>query len=212
MLHRKLLINPIFKNHKLLQTFLYCLLSASHKQREQIIGDSIVALEPGQLVTGRHAISAATGLSEQNIRTALNKLEVVGILTIKPTNKYSIISITNWDMYQQTNQQVTSKQPASNQQVTTNNNVNNEKNVNNTIAQDSNEPIAGTLPTNKKGEVFNVYESDLELWQDTYPAVDVIQQLKKIRSWLDANPSKRKTSRGMKKFINNWLSRAQDRG
>ena len=71
--------------------------------------------------------------------------------------------------------------------------------------------LAGTLPTNKKGEEFPVYQKDIELWTDTYPKVDVIQQLKKIRAWLDANPTKRKTSKGMKKFINNWLSREQDR-
>jgi len=125
-LHRKLLENPIFKNYKLLQVFLYCLLKASHKEHDLMIGDSIVKLKTGQLATGRKAISLATGLTEQNVRTSLAKLEKLGILTIKPTNKYSIISITNWDQHQQSNQQVTSSQPASNQQVTTNNNVNNE--------------------------------------------------------------------------------------
>ena len=33
-----------------------------------------------------------------------------------------------------------------------------------------------------------------------------------MRGWCLANPSKRKTKRGVKKFINNWLSRQQDRG
>ena len=33
-----------------------------------------------------------------------------------------------------------------------------------------------------------------------------------MRGWCLANPSKRKTQRGVKKFINNWLSRQQDRG
>lgn len=125
MLHRKLLCNPIFKNHKLLQVFLYCLLKASHKQHSQLIGDSVVELDMGQLVTGRKAISLATGLTEQNVRTSLSKLEKLSILTIKTTPKYSIISITNWDEHQQTNQQVTKCQPTSNQQVTTNKNVNN---------------------------------------------------------------------------------------
>jgi len=129
-LHRKLLDNPIFKNHKLLQTFLYCLLRASHKEHDILIGEAIVRLKKGQLATGRKAISAATGLTEQNIRTSLSKLETLSILTINPTTKYSIISISNWESYQQTNQQVTNNQPTSNQQVTTNNNVNKGKNVN----------------------------------------------------------------------------------
>ncbi len=130
-LHRKLLENPVFKNPKLLQTFLYCLLKATHTEREQLVGDTIVKLQPGQLATGRKALAQATGLTEQNIRTALDKLKKLGILTSKPTTKYSIISISNWDSYQQTNQQVTNSQPTSNQQVTTNNNYNNSNNVNN---------------------------------------------------------------------------------
>jgi hypothetical protein len=130
-LHRKLLDNPIFSNYKLLQTFLYCLLKASHSDREQLVGDELVTIKTGQLVTGRKAIAKATKLSEQNVRTALNRLEKLGILTIKPTNKYSIVTVVAWDLHQQTNQQVTNKQPTSNQQVTTNNNYNNVNNSNN---------------------------------------------------------------------------------
>lgn len=50
------------------------------------------------------------------------------------------------------------------------------------------------------------------MWEETYPAVDVRQELRKMAAWLDSNPSKRKTRRGVERFINNWLSRQQDRG
>jgi hypothetical protein len=33
-----------------------------------------------------------------------------------------------------------------------------------------------------------------------------------MRGWCLANPSRRKTRRGVRSFVNNWLSRAQDRG
>lgn len=127
-LHRKLLNNPIFKNHKLLQTFLYCLLNASHKEHEQLVGESIIKLLPSQLVTGRRAISNGTGLSEQNIRTSLATLQKLSMLTIKTTTKYSIISITNWDEHQIDNQQLTNNQPTTNQPLTTNKNGKNGKN------------------------------------------------------------------------------------
>jgi len=129
-LHRKLLDNPVFKNYKLLQTFLYCLLKATHDDYDLLVGDQMVSLKKGQLATGRKAISAGTNLSEQNVRTALSKLEKLGILTIKPTSKYSIITVLSWDIYQNPNQQVTNNQPTSNQQVTTNNNINNKNNSN----------------------------------------------------------------------------------
>jgi hypothetical protein len=62
------------------------------------------------------------------------------------------------------------------------------------------------------GSTFTPDDKDVIAWQRTYKAVDVNQELAAMESWLDANPTRRKTKRGIKKFINAWLSRAQDRG
>lgn len=72
-------------------------------------------------------------------------------------------------------------------------------------------PPVITLPLNDGTEYFVTVEQSQE-WAGLYPAVDVIQQLRGMRGWLDANPQKRKTRRGIKKFINGWLSKEQDRG
>jgi len=61
-------------------------------------------------------------------------------------------------------------------------------------------------------EVWQPKETDKIAWQRAYPAVDVHQELMAMESWLDANPTKRKTARGIKSFVVRWLSRAQDRG
>lgn len=55
-------------------------------------------------------------------------------------------------------------------------------------------------------------DEDVLRWQQLYPAVDVFQELRAMEGWLDANPTKRKTPRGVKRFVNSWLARAQDRG
>ncbi len=60
--------------------------------------------------------------------------------------------------------------------------------------------------------MHDVYESDIDGWKELYPAVDVIQELKKMKGWLDSNPTKRKTKRGINRFINSWLARTQDSG
>lgn len=62
------------------------------------------------------------------------------------------------------------------------------------------------------GDIWEPEDADIIQWQKTYPAVDVFAELAKMESWLDANPAKRKTSKGIKRFVNAWLSRAQDRG
>ncbi len=45
-----------------------------------------------------------------------------------------------------------------------------------------------------------------------YPNVDVKQQFNEMRGWCLSNPAKRKTKRGITRFVNSWLSRQQDRG
>ena len=60
--------------------------------------------------------------------------------------------------------------------------------------------------------VFEASEEEIEAWQKAFPAVDVRQQLRKMRAWCLANPKLCKTRKGVKRFIVSWLSREQDRG
>jgi hypothetical protein len=54
----------------------------------------------GQTITGRMKLSAETGLSQQQIRTALDKLVSTNDITIKATKTHSIITVCNYDDYQ----------------------------------------------------------------------------------------------------------------
>lgn len=192
-LHRQLLENPIFKNDKLFRVFIYCLLKASHAENDQLVGDVIVPVKAGEFVGGRKKISADTGLTEQNVRTSLSKLEKLGILTIKPTNKYSLISIINWNLYQQDNQQVTSKQPASNQQVTTNKNVKNVKNDNNTSPvkpaakrykfNDDQMHFASCMYGFIKKVTPSMKEPNLEKWANDARMIQEIDGIELTRAW-----------------------------
>lgn len=60
--------------------------------------------------------------------------------------------------------------------------------------------------------LYPIYQDDINFWTGCYPAVNVVQELQKMKGWCDANPSKRKTSKGVRKFINNWLAKEQDKG
>lgn len=71
-------------------------------------------------------------------------------------------------------------------------------------------PVIG-LPLND-GTEFPVSVEQLHEWKGLYPAVDVMQQLRSMRGWLDANPKRRKTIRGIKAFVVRWLSKEQDQG
>lgn len=59
---------------------------------------------------------------------------------------------------------------------------------------------------------YDISQSDVDEWRELYPSVNVVQQLRNMKGWLNSNPTKRKTRNGIKRFINSWLSREQDRG
>ena len=70
---------------------------------------------------------------------------------------------------------------------------------------------AAEIPLND-GSEFGIYRKDIEEYALLYPAVDIEQELRKMRGWCLANPTRKKTRRGIRSFINTWLSREQDRG
>ncbi len=73
------------------------------------------------------------------------------------------------------------------------------------------EPAVFTLPLND-GTEHRVTQADFDKYESLYPAVDVMQELRKMAGWLDGNPKNRKTKSGIRRFINSWLARAQDQG
>ena len=58
--------------------------------------------------------------------------------------------------------------------------------------------------------LYPITQSNIDEWAEVYPAVDIIQELKKMKGWCNSNPTKRKTKRGILRFINSWLARKQD--
>ncbi len=60
------------------------------------------------------------------------------------------------------------------------------------------------------GSMYPVTAGEVEKYRRLYPAVDVEQEFRKMIGWLDANPKNRKTPGGIQRFVNGWMSRAQD--
>jgi hypothetical protein len=130
-LHRRFLDWEWYDDNNTMKLFIHLLLKANHKKKNW----KGITIIKGQVLTGRKQLSFETKLSEQQIRTSLNKLKSTNEITIKTTNLYSLVSITNWNKYQGNNQPITNEQPTSNQQVTTTNNENNENNENNILGK-----------------------------------------------------------------------------
>lgn len=64
-----------------------------------------------------------------------------------------------------------------------------------------------TIPL-EDGTDHPVTASEVSEYRAAYPRIDVMGELRKARAWCFANPAQRKTRRGVGKFVNGWLSRA----
>ena len=62
------------------------------------------------------------------------------------------------------------------------------------------------------GDNHEVTDSDVGQYRKLYPAVDVEQELRNMKGWIIANPMRRKTASGIRRFINTWLAKEQNRG
>ena len=54
----------------------------------------------GSVVTGLHALSESLGISIKSVRTALKHLKSTGEVTIQTTNRFSVVTIANWEKFQ----------------------------------------------------------------------------------------------------------------
>ena len=61
----------------------------------------------------------------------------------------------------------------------------------------------------KDGSEYPVTESQVEEWKALYPAIDIEQEFRKMKAWCISNTAKRKTKKGISRFINSWLSNAK---
>lgn len=73
------------------------------------------------------------------------------------------------------------------------------------------EPVL-EIPLAKKGEFFKVTQDYVNELQESFPGVDILQELRKYRQWAIDVPKKRKTKVGIRRSISSWIGRVQDRG
>ena len=78
-------------------------------------------------------------------------------------------------------------------------------------AEDGEQPTVILLPL-KDGTEYIVHPKQVAEWTELYPTVNILQELKKMRGWLTANPTRQKTTGGILRFIIGWLAREQGEG
>ena len=98
-LHRKFLSWEWFDKPEMVQLFIWLLLNANYTDKKW----QGKVVKRGQILTTTPKIMEALRFSEQQARTCISRLKSTGEITCKATNKYTIITICNYDRYQNDN-------------------------------------------------------------------------------------------------------------
>jgi len=124
-LHRKMLEWEWYTDANVCRTFIHCLLKANYKTKKW----RGITIKRGSFITSIKNLSHETGLSNQQIRTAIQKLTDSGEINKQTTKLNTLITVTKYEEYQNSNKGITNDQHAnqqsSNKRVTTTNKDNN---------------------------------------------------------------------------------------
>ena len=165
-LYRSLLKWEWIDNPNVLSVFIHCLLHANHQDNKW----HGVLVERGTFITSISKLSQNTGLTPQQVRTALKKLSKSGEVVTKSQQgaKYTIIRVCNYEKFQDNkeitkyqqsdNKVITKLQQSDNKVITTNKNDKNIKNDKNDKNDKKSKPTR-----HRYGEFQKVLLSDDEL-------------------------------------------------
>ena len=215
-IHRKILEWCWYTDINTCRLFIHMLLKANWKDGN-FKGTTVPR---GSFVSSLDKLSEETLLTKREIRTAITHLKTTGEVAVKTTNRYSVFTVINYDLYQSDDtqsgiQETGKRQPNDILTTPIEERKEREEGKNNIICpepeQSAPNPSGILLPLNDKS-FYDVPVDKIAMWKEVYPAVDVEQELMRMIAWLDSNPTKRKTRRGIERFINSWLARTQDSG
>ena len=199
-LHRQILDWEWYKNVNTFVLFLYLLLTANYEDG-RFEGKTI---KRGQLVTSLQSLSVGTGLTIQQVRTALSHLISTGEITDEPTNRYRVITVIKYSDYQDatdrstinqqtTNNQSTGNQQSNNNQITINQQQYNNNNNNNkeTKEQGNNNKRDGSAkrfipPTREEVDIFcreNGLAINVDYFIDYYNGNGWMAGKNKMKDW-----------------------------
>lgn len=126
-LHRKIIDWEWYTDIPVKTLFIHLILRANFEDAKW----RGIDIKRGEILTSNESLSKETGLSVQQVRTAIKKLKSTSEITSRATNKNTIITLCNYDIYnpkkedsnkqpnKQPNKQSTSNQQTNNKQITT---------------------------------------------------------------------------------------------
>ena len=174
-IHRQILEWEWYSEPNCFRVFMHLLLTVNWKDKKW----RGMVIKKGSIITGRNLLAEQCGLSVQQLRTVLSKLQSTNEITIKTNSQGTVIHVVKYKDYQQATNEATSNQPAINQQSTTTKEGKERKEVN--------------IPA---------FEDFLTYAKEKKPKVDAVHLKLKYDAWVE-----NKWKDGNDRKIKNWKTK-----
>lgn len=203
-LYRKTLDSKWGRNPEMQYFWNSLLILANHKDGYTKDGTLV---KKGQLMVSRSSLADLLRIDQNAVYRKLQALKSDNQIDIQTSNKNTIITIVNWDLYQgdeqQSEQQANSERTASEQRVNTNKNAKNKKNKknNNKILQAS--PLSDLVDDQEiKNWLLTGTEKLQQKLLETYKPEYLAEKIEEAYYWQLEN---RKSGAGT--FLSGWIKR-----
>lgn len=187
-------------------------------------------IKRGERICSLQTLEEETGLTIQQLRTALSKLEKTGEIEKSKIEGKTRIRVVNFKKFQKINRRATCEkdtQQAHNSGVDDNGATFHQQTSNISSTNDQqgdkkdNKAINKIINNNsacarevfsfpiKGGGSYTLTDEKHKDLSDMYPRIPLETEYKKMRAWLIDNKARQKTAAGMPRFISSWLSRVE---
>lgn len=175
-LHRQIKDSPYYKNGAAMQTWLECLLRAAHGEEKIYLKRQQRNLQRGQFPMGREEFGQSIGISGSTAWFWLQQFKADSMIDIETSSKGSIVTVLNWNEYQEVDSNFDSKKTASEQ----------EKNINKNVKKDKNEKKSSSTKKGPRPEVDKI----IKVMTECFGSLDDTQKNNRQYAWLLFKKSK----------------------
>ena len=197
------------------QAWVDLILLANHEDVKVLQGNRPQTFSRGEAAVATRELASRWGWSKHKVMDFLAALETDGMIRTAKGPQGTIIKLSNYDAFQGSDEgEGTAEGPQKDRRRTTpgplRDHNKNEKNIKN----DKNEKEIRSASARysfplKDGTEYGLADEDVAEWEQLYPGLDIAAELRAIKAWCIANPEKRKTRSGAKRFLNGWFARSQ---
>jgi len=185
---RKFQDSFFYNDSEAVHLWLHILLSVNHKDREFMFNGKRQSCKTGSMITGMSKLSEITGINRSKIKRLLDMFESETLIETQRNNKFSIISVINWDEHQSIETQ--NETPVKRQRNASETPVNPNKNYKN----DKNEKkIKEKIKKEKFGEFLNVLltEDEREKLNFLFGYVNAEMKIENLSTYLQSTNCKK---------------------